>query len=147
MFISNPFDSRPFFHTAIFLSNVSAKITRSSARSISHGHPTRNSRESAFRTVTQPAFPCSKLTIETLEQSCEICSKLTFIVNSEYISHLCSSVSIVNFEHVIADWETRKSSFLCLSFALLLPSQNNHPHSLFRSLNKMKVSPTFFWIC
>ena len=28
-----------------------------------------------------------------------------FIVNFEYISHLCSSVSIVNFEHVIAGWE------------------------------------------
>ena len=28
-----------------------------------------------------------------------------FIVNFEHISHLCSSVSIVNFEHVIAGWE------------------------------------------
>ena len=27
-----------------------------------------------------------------------------FIVSFEHISHLCSSVSIVNFEHVIADW-------------------------------------------
>ena len=27
-------------------------------------------------------------------------------VNFEHISHLCSSVSIVNFEHVIADWAT-----------------------------------------
>ena len=27
-----------------------------------------------------------------------------FIVNFEHISHLCSSVSIVNFEHVIAGW-------------------------------------------
>ena len=60
---------------------------------------------------SQPAFTCSKLTIETLEQRCEICSKLTiktpkrvFIVNFEHISHLYSSVSIVNFEHVIAGW-------------------------------------------
>ena len=66
---------------------------------------------------TQLAFTCSKLTIETLEQRWEICSKLTVkppkrcqhrfggvIVNFEPISHLCSSVSIVNFEHVIADW-------------------------------------------
>ena len=30
-----------------------------------------------------------------------------FIVNFEHISHLCSSVSIVNFEHVIAGWEER----------------------------------------
>ena len=27
-----------------------------------------------------------------------------FIVNFEHISHLCSSISIVNFEHVIVDW-------------------------------------------
>ena len=63
--------------------------------------------------LTQPAITCSKLTIETLEQSCEICSKLTikwrrfgvFIVNFEHILHLCSIVSTVNFEHVIAGWE------------------------------------------
>ena len=68
--------------------------------------------------TSQPVFTCSKLKIETLEQRCEICSKLTikppkrfqwhrfdgFIVNFEHISHLCSSVSIVNFEHVIAGW-------------------------------------------
>ena len=56
------------------------------------------------------------LTIETLEQRCEICSKLTiktskrrhwvrfgvFIVNFGHISHLCSSVSIVNIEQVNA---------------------------------------------
>ena len=67
----------------------------------------------------QPAFTCSTLTIETLEQRCEICSKLTikiperrqwrrfgvFIVNFEHNSHLCSSVSIVNFEHLIAGWD------------------------------------------
>ena len=58
--------------------------------------------------LTQPAFSCSKLTIETLEQRCEICSKLTiktfvFIVNFEHISHICCSVSIANFEYVIAD--------------------------------------------
>ena len=64
----------------------------------------------------QPAMTCSKLTIETLEQRCEICSKLTiktpkrrhwhrfgvFIVIFERISHLCSSLSIVNFEEVNA---------------------------------------------
>ena len=70
------------------------------------------------RIASQPAFNCSKLTVETLEQRCETCSKLTiktpkrrqwrcsgiFIVNFEHISDLCSSVSIVNFEHVIAGW-------------------------------------------
>ena len=29
-----------------------------------------------------------------------------FIVNFEHISHLCSSVSIINVEHVIASWDT-----------------------------------------
>ena len=71
-----------------------------------------------IKSSTLPAFTCSKFTIETLEQGCEICSKLTiktpkrrqwrrfgvFIVNFEHISHLCSSVSIVNFEQVNADW-------------------------------------------
>ena len=65
------------------------------------------------------AFTCSKLTIETLEQRYEICKKLTikppkrrhwrrfggFIVNFEHISHLCSTVSIVSFKHVVAGWE------------------------------------------
>ena len=67
---------------------------------------------------TQSAFTCSKLTIETAEQRCEICSKLTiktpkrrywrrfgvFIVNFEHISHPCSSDSIVNFEQINAGW-------------------------------------------
>ena len=67
---------------------------------------------------SQPAITCSKLTIEILEQRGEICSKLAirplkttlmasfggFIVNLEHISHLCSSVSIVNFEQVNAGW-------------------------------------------
>ena len=66
----------------------------------------------------QPAITCSKLTIETIEQRCERCSTLTkkplkrrqwrrfvgFIVNFEHILHLCSSVSIVNFEQVNAGW-------------------------------------------
>ena len=68
-------------------------------------------------TTSQPPFSYSKFTIETLEPRCKMCSKLTkkppkrsqwrrfggFIVNFEHISHLCSTVSIVNFEHVIAD--------------------------------------------
>ena len=67
--------------------------------------------------ISKPAFTCSKLTLKTLEQSCEICSKLTikppkrrrrrfggFIVNFEHISQLCSSVFNVNFEHVISGW-------------------------------------------
>ena len=70
---------------------------------------------------TQSGITCSKLTMETLEQKCEICSQLTiktpkrrhwrhfgvFIVNFEHISHRCSSVSIVNFEQVNAGWVPR----------------------------------------
>ena len=60
--------------------------------------------------ITQPAITCSEFTIEILEQMCEICSKLTyggFIVDFEYISHLCSNVSIVNFELVNTDRELK----------------------------------------
>ena len=35
-----------------------------------------------------------------------------FIVNFEHISHLCSSVSIVNFKHVIAGWVRFKSQLI-----------------------------------
>ena len=52
--------------------------------------------------LTQSTFTYSKLTVETLEQSCEICSKL--IVNFEHISHPCSSASVFNFEQVNAGW-------------------------------------------
>ena len=59
-----------------------------------------------------------KVNNRNTRKRCEICSKLTiktpkrrqwrrfgvFIVNFEHISHLCSSVSVVNFEHVIAGW-------------------------------------------
>ena len=31
-----------------------------------------------------------------------------FFVNFEHISHFCSSVSIVKFEHVIAGWDAKK---------------------------------------
>ena len=55
-----------------------------------------------YNKVSQSAITSSKVTIETLEQRCEICSKLTikppkqlhwrrfgsFIVNFEHISHL-----------------------------------------------------------
>ena len=56
---------------------------------------------------SQPAMTCTKLTIEKLEQKCEICHWRrfrVFIVNFEHISHLFSSVSIVNFEQVNLGW-------------------------------------------
>ena len=53
-------------------------------------------------TWTQPAITCSKLTIETLEQGVKLWTCFT----------PCSIVSIVNFEHVIAGWDTCvKTSF------------------------------------
>ena len=88
--------------------------------------------------ITQPAITCSKLTTETLDQRCEICSKLTikppkrrqwrrfggFIVNFEHILHLCSSVSIVNFEQVNARWvcTNRLDGVTNLSKTILLSS-------------------------
>ena len=47
----------------------------------------------SFKWSPQPAITCSR-------------RFGGFIVNFEHISHLCSTVSIVNFEHVIADWKT-----------------------------------------
>ena len=44
--------------------------------------------------VSQPAITCSKLTIETIEQGVKHVQSLT----------PCASVSIVNFEQVIAGW-------------------------------------------
>ena len=78
--------------------------------------------------LTQPAITISKLTIETLEQRCETCSKLTikppkrrhwrrfggFIVNFEHISNLCPSVCIVNFEQVNAVWDSDQTHNLLI---------------------------------
>ena len=63
----------------------------------------------ALKGTTQSSITCSKSTIETLEQRCKICSKLTikppkrrhwrrfgiFIVNFEHISHLCSAILLL----------------------------------------------------
>ena len=43
----------------------------------------------------QPAFTCSKLTVETIE--CQWCRSGVFFVNFE-----CSSICIVKFEHIVA---------------------------------------------
>ena len=47
---------------------------------------------------------CSKLTIKTPKRR-QWCRFGIFIVNFEHISHLCSSVSVVNFELVNVGWE------------------------------------------
>ena len=46
---------------------------------------------------------CSKLTVKTPKRR-QWRHFVVFIVNFEHISHLFSSVSIANFEHVIAGW-------------------------------------------
>ena len=53
--------------------------------------------------ITQPTFNCSKLTIKTPERHPWHRSGV-FLLNVEHISHLVFSVSIVNFEQVIAAW-------------------------------------------
>ena len=56
---------------------------------------------------------------------CEIYSKLIikisgiFIVNFEHISHLCSSASIVNFEHVIAGKQQSFTKYLRQTLVLV----------------------------
>ena len=50
--------------------------------------------QTSIEKISQPALTCLKLTIETLEQ-----------VKLRTYFTLCSSVSIVNFEHVIAGWD------------------------------------------
>ena len=55
------------------------------------------------RLLQQMAFTCSELT------RCEICSKLTI---KKYFTP-CSSVSVVNFEHVIADCFSTKGNQNC----------------------------------
>ena len=48
--------------------------------------------------LCQLTFTCSKSAIETLEKRCEICSKLT--IKAPGCHWRCSSVFIVNFEHI-----------------------------------------------
>ena len=65
--------------------------------------------------LTQPAFACSKPTMETPEKCVKITRKTAewcqwlrsgvFIVNFKQISHNFSGVSIVDFEQLNAGWE------------------------------------------
>ena len=60
----------------------------------------RNQKHSS-QICTQPAITSSKIAVEILEQRCEICSKLTIKPPKRrqwHVSHLCSSVSIVNLQ-------------------------------------------------
>ena len=53
------------------------------------------SRNSLHSIISQPAFTCSKLNIETLEHGVKYAQKLT----------ACSSSSVVNFEHLNSGWD------------------------------------------
>ena len=65
--------------------------------------------------LSQPTFTCSKLTINNRNNRTKVRNMFKinnkwrrfagFIVNLEHISHICSNVSIVNFEQVIAGWD------------------------------------------
>ena len=54
---------------------------------------------SGYKKRNQPRFTCSKLTIETLVQSVKY-------VQRHYFTP-CASVTVVNYEHEIADWVTK----------------------------------------
>ena len=51
---------------------------------------------------SQPAITCRKLIYYQITCRCRFSA---FIVDYEQISTPCSSVSNVNFKHVIADWD------------------------------------------
>ena len=110
---------------------------------------------------SQAAITCSKLAIETLEQRYEICSKLIIkppkrrqwrrfggvIVNFQHISHLCSSVSIVNSEQVnaglvyfLVKWQT---SFQKMNSIADISHQTNtcsKPAKMFTRLENFKIT-------
>ena len=52
---------------------------------------------------SQPAFACSKLTMENTRTRCKIWSKLTIMTPERRQWHR-SGVFIVTFEHVISSW-------------------------------------------
>ena len=98
--------------------------------------------------VTQPAFICSKLTMEVLEQCVILCKvndkdtrTTSKIVNFEQIFILCLGVSIGDFEQVNAYWE-----FLFLSESM--PSQIQHPEQHLSSGVITELEQVFGkWFC
>ena len=54
---------------------------------------------------------CSKLTIKTPKRR-QWRRFSVLIVNFEQVSYLCPSISIVNFEHVIADWDVPRKKLM-----------------------------------
>ena len=108
------FDSSPFFHTAIFVmrpSKISAKITRSYALSISHGHSTWNSHESASRTMVNSkglnTDPWCTPTL-TLNSSLKVVT-LVLLLASTYMA--CTSLT--NHSGTPTTLKAHFSSFRC----------------------------------
>ena len=88
------------FGLKIFQFLVSKKVCVINAclmREFVGNHLIKCNKPSAF----QPAFICSKLTMEILEHGVKICSKLTIKTPEQSQWHR-SAVFILNFEHVIA---------------------------------------------
>ena len=83
----------------------------------------------------QPPITCSKLTVETIEQGVKYCQCLdlqsksigwglydgvvlvSVLLNWTYFT-CCSSITIVNFEHVIAGWTVKAPSWGALNMLL-----------------------------
>ena len=64
-------------------------------------HKNSNIKVSAIESLTHLTFTYLKSTIETLEEICKLCSKLTI----ETPFTLFCSVSVANFEQVNVGWE------------------------------------------
>ena len=68
----------------------------------------------SFNIFSEMLFIHVALLLAILDNICQWRRFGGFMVNFENISHLCSNISIVNFEHVIVDWvkmTLRKGSF------------------------------------
>ena len=83
-------------------------------------------RSQFIRITTQPAFTCSKVTMETLEQDLKYVqsnnkdTKTTSLAYFTTYFTSCSTVSIVNFEHLIAGWPVSTSQIFRNRFIIML---------------------------
>ena len=76
-----------------------------------------------FVESAQPAFTCSKLKIETLEQGVKYVQSIKTPKRQSRTKKYfapCSSVSIGNFEQIIAGWEYPSENELKIRFKLSL---------------------------
>ena len=80
---------------------------------------------------SQPAFACSKLTIEALEQG------VKYVESSFWCRYFtpCSCVSIVNFKHIIAGWVSSEylEIFISTHFSPGLHFHMETSHSIWKA--------------